>query len=107
MPQRLGIDSYSLRSQGWDAFQFLQYSAALGLDNVHFSERQNFASLEAEYLRRLRAKADELGLTIEVGMGSFDRHSESFRAELGSGEEQLGQMVDAAVICGSPVVRCY
>src|SRR5256885_9774137 len=40
-------------------------------------------------------------------MGSFDRHAAQFRAELGSGEEQLGQMVDAAVICGSPVVRCF
>jgi 3-oxoisoapionate decarboxylase len=107
MAQRLGIDSYSLRSQGWDAFQFLDYSAGIGLDNVHFSERRNFASLEPEYLRRLRARADELGLSLEVGMGSFDRHAESFRADLGSGEEQLGQMVDAAVICGSPVVRCF
>src|SRR5437870_5531140 len=104
---RLGIDSYSLRSQGWDAFQLLEYSADLKLDNVHFSERRNFASLDSDYLRRLRARADELGLAIEVGMGSFDRHAESFRAELGSGEEQLGQMVDAAVICGSPVVRCF
>ncbi len=34
---RLGIDSYSLRWQGWDAFQLLEYSARLGLDNVHFS----------------------------------------------------------------------
>ena len=107
MAQRLGIDSYSLRSQGWDAFQFLEYSAGLGLDNVHFSERRNFASLEPEYLRQLRARADALGVAIEVGMGSFERYAESFRAELGSGEEQLSQFVDAAVICGSPVVRCF
>jgi sugar phosphate isomerase/epimerase len=107
MPQRLGIDSYSLRSQGWDAFRFLEYSAGLGLDNVHFSERRNFASLEPDYLRRLRARADVLGLALEVGMGSFDRYAESFRAELGSGEEQLAQMIEAATICGSPVVRCF
>src|SRR5438270_6651493 len=107
MPQRLGIDSYSLRSQGWDAFQFLEYSAQIGLDNVHFSERRNFASLDAEYLTKLRARADELGLAVEVGMGSFNRFAESFRAELGSGEQQLGDFVDAAVICGSPVVRCF
>src|SRR5205814_4890518 len=106
MAQRLGIDSYSLRSQGWDAFQFLEYSAKVGLDNVHFSERRNFASLDSDYLRQLRARADELGLAVEVGMGSFDRLAESFRAEFGSGEQQLGDFVDAAVICGSPVVRC-
>jgi len=38
---RLGLDSYSLRWQGWDAFQFLDYAAKLGLDNVQFSERGN------------------------------------------------------------------
>ncbi len=104
---RLGIDSYSLRWQGWDAFQLLEYSAGLGLDNVHFSERRNFASLDPDYLTSLKHRADELGLSIEVGMGSFDRFSSSFRAELGSGEEQLTQMLNAAKIVGSPVVRCF
>ena len=28
----LGIDSFSLRWQGWDAFQFLDHAAELGLD---------------------------------------------------------------------------
>src|SRR5579884_1015718 len=104
---RLGIDSYSLRWQGWDAFQMLDYAARLGLDNVHFSERRNFASLEPDYLGSLKCRADELGLAIEVGMGSFDRFSSSFRPELGSGEEQLTHMLNAAKIVGSPVVRCF
>jgi 3-oxoisoapionate decarboxylase len=104
---RLGVDSYSLRWQGWDAFELLGYAGRLGLDNVHFSERRNFASLDEDYLRRLKRRADELGLAIEVGMGSFDRLSTSFRAELGSGEEQLGDMLRAATVVGSPVVRCF
>lgn len=104
---RLGIDSYSLRWQGWDAFQLLEYSAKVGLDNVHFSERRNFASLEPDYLIGLKRRADELGLAVEVGMGSFDRLSNSFRKEFGTGEEQLGQLLRAAKIVGSPVVRCY
>ena len=86
---RLGIDSYSLRWQGWNAFEFLEYSARIGLDNVHFSERRNFESLDVEYLISLKKRADELGLTIEVGMGSFDRYSASFRPELGTGEEEI------------------
>ncbi|MGH2458595.1 MAG: sugar phosphate isomerase/epimerase family protein [Chloroflexota bacterium] len=104
---RLGIDSYSLRWQGWDAFQILEYSARVGLDNVHFSERRNFASLDADYLTSLKRRADELGLAIEVGMGSFDRLSSSFRTEHGTGEEQLSQMLRAAKIVASPVVRCF
>ena len=104
---RLGIDSYSLRWQGWDAFQFLEYSAKLGLDNVHFSERANFASFEADYLRALKRRADELDIAIEVGMGSFDKYAASFRPEFGSGEEQLTTLLKAASIVHSPVVRCF
>lgn len=103
----LGIDSYSLRWQGWDAFQFLDHAAELGLDNVQFSERGNLASHDPGYLRELKGHADARGLRIEVGMGSFDRHSVTFRPEFGSGEEQLTAMLHAARALGSPVVRCF
>ena len=103
---KLGIDSFSLRWQGWDAFQILDYAAQLGLDNVHFSERRHFASLDEEYLRKLKQHADNLGVSIEVGMLSFDKYAGAFNAELGSGEQQLMQMARAARIVGSPVVRC-
>jgi sugar phosphate isomerase/epimerase len=106
VPQRLGVDSYSLRFQGWDAFQLCDYAAGLGLDNVHLSERRNLASLDPGYLGELRAHAARLGLTLEIGMLSFDRHAELFRPELGSGEQQLGEMIEAAVAVGSPIVRC-
>jgi hypothetical protein len=79
--QRLGVDSYSLRLQGWSAFELCDYAARLGLDNVHLSERRNLASLDPGYLRELRAHAEGHGLGIEIGMGSFDRFAESFRAE--------------------------
>jgi sugar phosphate isomerase/epimerase len=104
---RLGIDSYSLRWQGWNAFQLLEYSAKLGLGNVHYSERRNFDSLDPDYLTSLKQRADELRISLEVGMGSFDRHSTSFHPELGSGEQQLSDMLRAARIVGSPVVRCF
>jgi len=42
----LGIDTFSLRWQGWDAFQMLDYAASQRLQNIHFSERSNLASLE-------------------------------------------------------------
>src|SRR5262245_53937304 len=106
MPQRLGVDSYSLRFQGWDAFQICDYAAGLRLDNVHLSERRNLASLDPGYLRELRAHAARLGLSLEIGMLSFDRYARSFRAELGSGEQQLGDMIEAAAVIGSPIVRC-
>ncbi len=104
---RLGLDSYSLRWQGWDAFQFVEYAAGLGLDNVQFSSRDNLASLDEGYLRTLRDAAAGRGLTLELGIGSIDRHAASFRPERGSGEEQLSEMIRAAAIVGSPVVRCF
>ena len=69
---RLGLDSYSLRWQGWDAFQFLDYTANLGLDNVQFSSRDNLGSLEEGYLRTLRDYAATRRLTLELGIGSID-----------------------------------
>ena len=104
---RLGIDSFSLRWQGWDAIQIMDYAAGLGLDNVHFSEREHLGSLTAERLEALRAHADQLGLSLEIGMRSFNRLSATFDASLGSGEEQLIAMIKAATIIGSPIVRCF
>lgn len=104
---RLGIDSYSLKDQGWNAAQMLEYAAGAGLDNVHFSERGHFQSLDPVYLSRIKAQADHLGVTIEVGMRSFNRYSTAFQPEFGSGEQQLSDMIGAAVALGSPVVRCF
>jgi sugar phosphate isomerase/epimerase len=103
---KLGIDAYSLNWQGWTVVETLEYAAGLGVDNVQFSERGFLDSLEGEHLRDLRARADALHLSIEVGMRSFDRYSSIFDSSLGSGEQQLTAMIDAAVACGSPVVRC-
>jgi sugar phosphate isomerase/epimerase len=104
---RLGIDSFSLRSQGWDAFQIMDYAAGLGLDNVHFSEGEHLGGLDPAGLRQVREHADRLGITLEVGMRSFNRLAGTFDASLGTGEEQLIAMIDAATIVSSPIVRCF
>jgi sugar phosphate isomerase/epimerase len=104
---RLGIDSFSLRSQGWDAFQIMDYAAGLGLDNVHFSEREHLGGLDPAGLRKVRDHADRLGMTLEVGMRSFNRLAGTFDASLGTGEEQLIAMIETATIVSSPIVRCF
>ncbi len=103
----LGIDSFSLRWQRWDALQLMDYAASLGLENVHFSERANLDSLETPYLQSIRRHAEALGLHIEIGMRSFERFSSTFDASLGSGEQQLETMLRAASVLGSPIVRCF
>lgn len=104
---RLGIDSFSVRSQDWYAFQILDYAAGLKLDNVHFSERAHLGGLDPSELVRVREYADELGLTLEVGMRSFNKLATTFDTSLGSGEQQLLDMIDAAITVNSPIVRCF
>jgi sugar phosphate isomerase/epimerase len=103
---RLGLDTYSLRWQGWSAFEFLDYAAHMRLDNVQFSERGTLASLDHEYLRELKVHANRLGLSVEIGMLSFDCYSSFFRPEYGSGEYQLAELLWAASVVGSASVRC-
>ncbi len=104
---RLGIDSFSVRWQGWNAYQIIDYAAGLELDNVHFSERAHLGGLDPIELGNIRDYARERGLTLEVGMRSFNRLSSTFDASLGTGEQQLLDMIEAALVVESPIVRCF
>ena len=103
---RLGLDTYSLRAQNWDAFRQLDYCAAHGVKVVHFSEPRLVGGFEPAHLKRVRAHADSLGLDIEIGMLSICPTSGIFDPAQGSADDQLGRAIDAANICGSPLVRC-
>ena len=103
---RLGLDTYSLRAQGWTAFQQLDYCASRGVQVVHFSEPRLVGGLHRAHLERVRAHADTLNLDIEIGMLSICPTSGIFDPSQGTAEEQLGRVIDAAVICRSPLVRC-
>lgn len=102
---RLGVDIYSVRSQGWDAFQHLEYGAKIGLDVVHFSDLSPFASLEDDYLKRVRVRADELGLSVEAGMLSICPISHIFDGSRGTAVEQVREMLHVADVLGSPILR--
>jgi 3-oxoisoapionate decarboxylase len=103
---RLGLDTYSLRAQLWTAFQQLDYCASRGVQVVHFSEPRLVGGFERTHLQRVRAHADSLNLDVEIGMLSMCPTSGIFDPSQGTAEEQLGRAIDAAVICGSPLVRC-
>ncbi|MBN1399695.1 MAG: sugar phosphate isomerase/epimerase [Anaerolineae bacterium] len=103
---KLGVDIYSLRYQDWDAFEHLGYAHDIGLDVVHFSDLETLESLEPDYLRQVKARADELGLALEAGMGSICESSASFHRERGPAAEQMREMLEIAQILGSPVLRC-
>jgi sugar phosphate isomerase/epimerase len=104
---RLGLDLFSVRSQGWNAFQFLDYAAKLGVEVVHFSEVRFLGGVDDEHLRKVKAYAGERRLSIEAGMTSICPTSKRFNPADGAAEEQLTRMFRVARAVGSPIVRCY
>lgn len=102
---KLGIDIFSLRAQNWTPFQYLDYCAARQVEVVHFSEVRFLGSLEPANLTAVRRHAAKLGLGLEIGMTSICPGSTMFKPALGSAEQQLTKMIDAAKTIGSPIVR--
>ncbi len=105
-PVKLGIDLFSIRSQGWTPFQYLDYCAAQKAKVVHFSEIRFIGNLEPDNLKKVRAYAESKGIDVEIGMKSICPTSKMFEAKLGTAEEQLGRMIESAGLVGSKIVRC-
>lgn len=103
---KLGIDLFSIRSQGWTPFQYLDYCAAQGAKVVHFSEIRFIGNLEPENLRKVREYAAQKNIEVEIGMKSICPTSKMFDAKAGTAEEQLTRMIAAASTVGSKIVRC-
>jgi len=103
---RFGLDLFSLRSQGWSPTELLDWCAQRHVKVVHFSEIRFLGGLEPENLKRVRAHAGQLGIDLEIGMRSICPSSTTFDKTQGTAEQQLGRMLEAARIIGSPIVRC-
>jgi sugar phosphate isomerase/epimerase len=104
-PVRFGVDLFSIRSQGWTPFQYLDYCARWKAKVVHFSEIRFIGNLEEAHLRQVRAHAEKAGIEVEIGMRSICPSSKMFEPAQGTAEEQLTRMIHAAKIVGSPIVR--
>ncbi len=102
-----GVDLFSVRSQGWTAFEHLDHCARLGAKVVHFSEIRFLGGLEDEHLKKVRAHAERLGIALELGMRSMCPTSKAFDPAQGTAEEQVTRMIRAATIAGSKLVRCF
>jgi len=102
---KLGLDLYSVRSQGWSAMELLDYCRRIRVNVAHFG-LEAFPSLDDDHLRAVKRHADELGLDVEMGIGSICETSPAFRWERGNAVEQLTMGLRAAELLGSPVLRC-
>lgn len=103
---KLGIDIFSIRSQQWTPFEYLDYCAKLKATVVHFSEIRFLGGLEEAHLRKVSEHARKLGIQLEIGMRSICPTSKLFDSAQGTAEEQLTRMIRAATIAGSKIVRC-
>ena len=103
---KLGLDLFSVRSQGWTPIQHLYFAARWGVEVVHFSDVRFLGGPEEENLRKVRAHAAELAIEVEIGMLSICPTSKMFNKSQGTAEEQLTRMIAAAKTVGSRLVRC-
>lgn len=107
VPAKLGVDLFSLRSQGWSAFEHLDYCSKLGAKTVHFSEIRFLGSLDDDHARKVGEHARSLGIDLEIGMRSICPTSTAFDKQAGTAEEQLTRVLRAAQIAGSKLVRAF
>ena len=68
---KLGFDNYSIRALGWKAPRLLDYAARLKVDAILLSNLEVYESHGGPYLREIKARADALGLEVQVGMLSI------------------------------------
>ena len=65
-PVKLGLDLFSVRSQNWTPFQYLDYAAQLQVKVVHFSEVRFIGGLDPANLRAVRTQGGvDLGIEIK------------------------------------------
>lgn len=102
---KLGVDLFSLRSQAWNAFQYLDYCAKWDVEVVHFSEVRFLGSLDEAHVRKVGEYARNLGLQLEIGTRSICPSSKMFDASQGTAEQQLARMIRTARLAGSQIVR--
>ncbi len=93
---RFGLDMYSVNQHNWTPFQQLHFAEKWKIKVVHFSEIRFLGTLDPDNLKRVRARADELNIDLEIGMRSICPSSKMFDKAQGTSEEQLGTMIDAA-----------
>ncbi len=106
-PIKLGLDLFSVRDQGWTAFEMLDYAARHKVKYVQFSVTRFYGPQDQAHLRKVREHADSLGIRLETGMDSICPTSTRFPKDQGTAEQQLLRQLETARIVGSPIVRCY
>ncbi len=102
---KLGFDNFAVRAMGWKAGELLDYAATQKVDVLFLTDLDCFKSHDDAYLRDLKKKGDDLGVSIYAGSWSICPTSSRFNAKWGTAEEHLRLTLRVAKAVGSPVAR--
>jgi sugar phosphate isomerase/epimerase len=108
---RLGLDGFAIPPPARDAFGTLDFVREEGLDGYFFGSVLALSpTLDAGYLGEVRARADELGLYVELGIGNanparFERFPTV--AAMGDGDYRRGfeRLIRAGHAMAGPELR--
>ena len=101
----LGAISGSVSQMKWTPVEFLDYLSKLQLRYAMISLPRELL-LDESALKRIRAHADELRISVILAHGSVCPSSKSFNAALGTVEEQVAPALRASQIFGARSMRC-
>jgi sugar phosphate isomerase/epimerase len=101
----LGAISGSVSQTKWTPVEFLDYLSKIDLRHAMISLPRDVLLDEAA-VKRVRAHADKLGISLILAHGSVCPSSKSFNASLGTVEEQVAPALRASQIFGARSMRC-
>jgi sugar phosphate isomerase/epimerase len=104
---RLGYDTYSLRAWNMKAMEHLEFAARHGCTALQISSLGDFESLEESHLRRVRARAEELGIALDAGTGCICPSARAWRNRGETPEQHLRRALRVAQLIGARTLRCY
>jgi len=107
-PVKIGVDLYSLRLNNWTPFQYIDYLAGIGVQVAHLSTVRELSPMltDEAALGRVKTHAAGRGVELELAMGSICTSAREYNPKLGTPEEQIARVLNAARLIGAPVVRC-
>jgi len=104
----LGFDNFSIRANKWKADKLIEFAAEQKIDAILFSDLEVYENHETKYLKQLKSKLGDAGITVQAGTGGICPTSAKFdRRKWGTAEEHLRLGIRIAEDIGSSVFRCY
>ena len=87
--------------------EHLEFASQQGLDAIQFSSISDFGDTSPEGLRIVKARAEQLDIRIDGGVGCICELSKSWNPKGGSPTAVLEQGLDIANQVGAKAMRCF